>query len=104
MKNMYLIQDKGAMNNIGLSYFELHRFFDPDLKFFKKDGQIQQQNKSNNVSNWKSRIVNRLLFAQVGIQSQIDYGYEVQRLAYIKSYQEVILIPNLHLNQVSLID
>lgn len=40
----------------------------------------------------------------MGIQSQIDYGQEVQRLAYMKSYQEVILIPNLHLNQMSLID
>lgn len=42
--------------------------------------------------------------AQVGIQSQIEYGISQMRLSYISNYYELKLIPNLHTNQISLID
>jgi len=86
-KNVYLIGDKGKSNQNGLCYFDLERFFDKDRETGKK---------YKDITTW-------LQFTQVGIQSVIDYGHQIERLAYIKSYQEIILIPNLHLNQVSLI-
>ena len=46
----------------------------------------------------------KLLNAQVGIQSQIDYGISQMRLAFISNYYELKLIPNLHTNQISMID
>ena len=40
MKNIYLIQDKEQVSQVGLSYFDLQKFFDKDLKFFKMDKSL----------------------------------------------------------------
>lgn len=81
MKDVYLINEKKNASQTGLSHFNLRRFFEND-NFGKK----YQDN-----TTW-------LQFAQVGIQSTLDYGPKIERIAYIKSYSEVVLIPTLHLN------
>ena len=88
MKHVYLIMDQEQKSqSTGLSYFNLTRFFD-EKTLLGRDYK--------DLTTW-------LQFAQVGIQSQIDYANHSQRLAYIKSYSEIQLIPTLHSNQVTFI-
>jgi len=65
-----------------LSFFDLARIFDDTKEFGKK---------YQDLTMW-------LQFAQVGICSAIDYGSKIERIAYLKSYSEIVLIPTLHLN------
>ena len=81
MKYVYLINDKHAHQS-GLSFFNLERIFSNTKEFGKK---------YEDLTMW-------LQFAQVGICSSIDYGSKIERIAYLKSYSEIVLIPILHLN------
>ena len=89
-QHAYLLSDKDLSlndNKVGFSYFDLNKFFDENMEVGEK--YVDQRT-------W-------LEYAQVGANSCIDYGQKIERLAFIKDYSEICLIPNLHLNQVTLI-
>lgn len=81
-KHVYLLRDKTGDAKSGLSYFDIERFHD-------KDRPVGQKYKDLTIE---------LQVAQVGIQSRLDFSKRIQRIGYIKSYKEIVLIPNLHLN------
>lgn len=87
MKNVYLIMNQANQLQTGLSHFDLTRILDEKAKTGKN---------YEDFTMW-------LQFAQIGIQSQIDYGIKIERIGYLKSYSEIVLVPTLHLNQMTLI-